>query len=465
MIALDFFLYDNRTWSPRWGRDWGLKAATGALADRADLRAAFDKYCGAMPSGQGQLHGFGEAVGGVRSPSRDGYLLCVTLESADSFGRPSWAVFGLWCPGPVLEQVLSAGDPIGSARALLGNETPPSAIEILPAKTAVGPRWRRRASAEPVFYRFDRRSTVREVIALLVGAAQGRAAVPNVLGVTATSRLGAVAQAGFDIAYCHPLDDRAERALARVLSPQETEAEEPWPIPDDLARPPVDRQPRYPEAGAPTQVVRSEPRSFVGTLWPLWLAAGIVVFGGFFLLLSDMRRGAPASSRQPALPVEEEELASGETSVPENRSAEAVLDEVGERLRECKELVPENLRKSTGFKVAETVEVLPDYQERRIQVQQAYTALIEARDRMVKRRGNYVAYYYDEDGKGTPADTKLQRIGEILGEAPLGSEACAVLKEAFGFEFDDRSSVVRRWCDTLGRLEKTASRGLSKPPL
>ena len=63
IISLDFFLYDNRTWSPRWGRDWGLKAATGGLADRADLKSDFDRYCGAMPGGQGQLRGFGAAIG------------------------------------------------------------------------------------------------------------------------------------------------------------------------------------------------------------------------------------------------------------------------------------------------------------------------------------------------------------------------------------------------------------------
>lgn len=467
MTTLDFFLYDNRTWSPRWGRDWGLKAATGALAERADLKGAFDRYCGAMRSGQGQLLGFGEAIGGVRSPRRDGYLLCVTLECADPYGRRSWAVFGLWCPGSALEQILSAGDPIGSARALLDIETPPSGIEILPAKTPTGPLQRRRASADPVFFRFDPRSTVREVTALLLAATQGRAPLPNVLGVTATSRLAAVAQAGFEIAYCLPMDEQAERALARVLSPQEPEVEEPYLPPADPTSPLADQQLRRHEAALPRQFERPEPRSVIVSLWPLWLAAGIVVFGGLFLLLGDLRNDAPSSARKSALLAEEGGSASGEASlpqaqVPEKRSTEAMLDEVGERLGECKALVPADLRTSPGFKVAEAIAVLPEYEDRRIRVQQAYTALIEIRDRMVKRHGSsYVAYYYDEDGKGTPAEEKLQRIGKILGEAPLGSEHCAVLKEAFGFEFESRNSIVRRWCDTLGRLEKTARRGLS----
>jgi hypothetical protein len=468
MIALDFFLYDNRTWSPRWGRDWGLKAATGVLANRADLKAAFDKYCGAMPGGQGQLHGFGEAIGGVRSPNRDGYLLCVTLESSDSFGRPSWAVFGLWCPDTTLVQVLSAGDPIGSARLLLGDETPPGSVDIRPAKIAVGPRRRRRTSADPVFYRFDPRSTVREVIALLLGAVQRGAQLPNVLGITATSRFAAVVQADFNVAFCHPLDDRTERALARVLSPQEPEEEEPWPPPPGKSTmPPVDRKPERPELTFPKQPPPQGSRPSIFPLWILWLAIGIVGVGCLFILPQEIWRDAPFTSKDPSLPVEKMP-ASGDTSAPEisvheERSTEVVLDEVRERLEECKQLRPDALRQSSGFVAAETIEVLLAYQDNRSRVQQAYSALIKIRDRMVKRQGNYIAYYYDEAGKDAAPATRLKKIAEILGEAPLGSEDCAAIRDAFGFEFENEESVVRQWCDTLGRLEKTAGRSFSVP--
>src|SRR6185312_4276853 len=399
MIALDFLLYDNRTLSPRWGRDWGLKSATGALANRADLKAAFDLYCGAMPGEQGQFRGFGEAIGGVRSPSRDGYLLCVTLESSDSFGRPSWAVFGLWCPNSVtLEQVLAAGDPIGSTRALLGSETPPSTIEIRPATIAVSPRRRRRVSSEPAFHRFDPKSTVREVISLLLGAVQDRTALPNVLGITATSRLAAVARAGFNVAYCHPMDDRTERALARVLSPQEPEVEESWPPPVEPMMPSVVRQLRRPEPWPPTQPTRPETRWSIFPLWLVWLSLGIVAAAVIFLLAGDIRRYAPATSRKSPRPVDEEVPTSGdtsvpETSIPEKRSPVPVLDEIRDRLDECKTLNPEGLRQSPGFVAAETLAVLPKYKDRCDRVRQAYTALIEIRDRMVKRQGGkYVAY-------------------------------------------------------------------------
>lgn len=458
MTALDFFLYDNRTLSPRWGRDWGLKAATGALAGRADLRAAFDRYCGAMPSEQGQLRGFGEAIGGVRSRSRGGYLLCVTLETADSFGRPSWAVYGLWCPdSATLEDVLSTGDPIGSARALLGAEIPPNAIEIRRATTAVGSTRRMRGSS-PAFYRFDPGSTVREVAALLLGTVQQGHALPNVLGITATSRLAAVAQAGFDLAYCHPMDDRTERALARFLSPEDLEVISP--VEPEMM--PVTPPPRRPEPRAYTVSEPSSAATHQGLLWFSIGIMGVVIFL-LIILVADFRSYGPAASRGPAGPVEGETTDSMDTSVPETSvpqegSDEAVLKDLGERLEECRQLDSEELRRSSGFKTAETLEVLPEYEERRDRVRQAYSNLIEIRGRMVKRQGNYVAYYYEDTGKNAATAMKLQKVAEILGEAPLGSEDCKVLKEAFGFEFESGHSILRRWCDTVESLEKTAAR-------
>lgn len=455
MIALDFFLYDNRTLSSRWGRDWGIKAATGALAGRADLRSAFDRYCGALPDDQGRLSGFGEAIGGVRSG--DGYLLCVTLEGSDSFGRPSWAVFGLWCPNPAtLEQVLSAGDPIGSARALLGGETPPSAIEIRPAKVAVRPRRRRRASADPAFWRFETRSTPGKVISLLLGAVQLRDALPNVLGITATSRLSALAGAGFNVVYCHPMDDRADRALARVLNPQEADMEEPGIPPE--------RRP------GPASSQDEAPRSSRSSLeWLLWLSIVIVGAGVIFLFMGEIGYETPAAPREAAPQVagevpDAEDPSVPEVSFPEERTAEAVLKEMKNRVEECLELDPEALRRSPGYVAVTEIPVLPEYRAEREQVRQAYAALIEIHGRMVKRqKGNFVAYYYDDNGGKvtvTP-EMKVQKIKEILGEAPLGGQECKILKNSLGFEFENEGSVVRRWCDVLGRLEKSAVRILS----
>jgi hypothetical protein len=444
MTSLAFFLYDNRTWSPRWGRDWGLKAATGALADRPDLRADFDRYCGAMPSEQGRLSGFGEAIGGIFPRRGDGYLLCVALESSDHFGRPSWAAVGLWCPDPAtLEQVLSAGDPVGSSRELLGLEAPPSVIEIRPANGVVEAKWNRRASSDPGFHRFAPKETVREVTSLLLGAVQSRARLPNVLGITATSRLYAAARAGFNLVYCHPMDERTERALAVVMDPREPHVDEAWPPPGGSTMPPASIRDSQ---DGPLQP--PEARSRLRRLWPPLGIVGAVVI---FLLQGDTRRDTSAISQDLSGPREVS------IAVPEERSVEITLNEVGERLEEYRKLVPEALRQSPGFVAAETLEVMAPYQERRKRVRQAYTALIEIRARMVKRHGNYVAYYFDEAGRDAPPATRLQKVAAILGEAPLGGEDCRVLQEAFGFEFEKGNAILRRWCDSVEKLEKTAA--------
>jgi len=47
---------------------------------------------------------------------------------------------------------------------------------------------------------------------------------------------------------------------------------------------------------------------------------------------------------------------------------------------------------------------------------------------MVKRRGNYVAYYYDKACKDSTPATRLKKIAEILEEGPLESKAARVSK-------------------------------------
>ncbi len=456
MTALDFFLYDNWTWSPRWGRDWGVKAATGALAERADLLAAFDSYCGATPSEQGQLSGFGQALGGVRSPAERGYLLCVTLESTDSYGRPSWAIFGLWCPDrETLEAVLSAGDPVASARALLDRERLPGVVEIQPARAMLHPLRRKPATVPPAFRRFDPKSSVREVTAILLGALRARIPLPSVLGVTATSRFAAVAREGFDLVYCHPLDERAEQALARL--PSSPEAEDPEEQPREL---PAERM--TPEAPASARPWRGRSayapgRTFAISSWILLLA--VAILGGLVsLVVIDLWRHATDKT---LMHVEEDagELAVFEdVPIPETASEEAVLAEVKERLEEFRELAPQDLQGSPGYRVAESVPVIPKHEERRQRVRDAYSGLLGIRDRMVKPPGNYVAYFFEEEGARTPSSTRFQKIAEILAEAPLGGEQCAVLEEAFGFEFETPGSALRRWCDAAIKLEETARR-------
>lgn len=137
------------------------------------------------------------------------------------------------------------------------------------------------------------------------------------------------------------------------------------------------------------------------------------------------------------------------------RSTEAVLREVEDRVEEFRTLDPAALRLSPGFRASEKLEVLPEHRERRERVQRAYSALLKVHGCMLGPQNNYVAYYYeDEDGKKVTAATKWQKIESILAECPIGDKHCAVLADAFGFEFEDKRAILRRWCDTVKKLEE-----------
>jgi hypothetical protein len=85
---------------------------------------------------------------------------------------------------------------------------------------------------------------------------------------------------------------------------------------------------------------------------------------------------------------------------------------------------------------------------------------------MIGPRETYVAYYFDElpAGAHTPsAAERLAKIQHILEEKPLGGDACTTLKNAFGFEFENGNSAVRRWCDASIRLETRAGTRAQPP--
>ncbi len=447
VIALDYFLYDNRTWSERWGRDWGLKAATGALAGRSDLKSLFDRYCGLLPSAQGQLRDFGEAIGGVRSPDRKGYLVCVTLECSDSFGRPSWAVVGLWCPDPGTLVDLLRGDPVQVVRYLLGGQTLPERVEVPRAKTAL-PKPLRRTTTTPSFHRFEGRATIQEVKALLFGAA-GKGTLPNVLGITATSRFSAVQNEGFDVTYCQPMNDQAERALNRVVSPQVT-------VEEDVP-PPANAEPR---SSGP-----SEPRFAVTSPWEQGWNPFFFLLGGVVVALLLVTGLVLWSDSFPEEIVPTLDRGGADLDVDSGKdgqdlrtfSEEALLKKVKESLLDFQSLEPDELRGSESFQAVATLDVLLKFEEERSRAVQAFENLIDIRRRVVNRQGSSVAYYFEEQGKGTEPARKIEEIAEILSQVPLGRDDCEFLRKAFRFEFENTSSIVNRWCTALAKLDETVA--------
>jgi len=410
MIALDYFLYDNRTWVAAIGRDWGIKAATGALTARPDLRSMFERYCTALPGDFGQLSGFEQALGGIRPPNGDGYLLCLTVETTDSFGRPSWAIYGLWCPNTkILESVL-AGNLLSSGQAALRVETPPATFALKSFGLSLKPgRCLRREN--PAFIRFDRKSSVSDVISLLVGAIRHKDQLPDVLGITASSRLSLLGQQ-FRVIYCHPLDERGERAFAQhrsVAPPPENDAEEV----------------------VASRSSRSRCRTTV--LWASGSVAGVTILAIAFMFASETwpqwmvlyttRVEPPLTRSRPYI---------------RPGSTEAVLLEIRAHLDAIRALDPEDLRQAA-------------LKEQRRKTRDAYSDLIKDRERVVGRaKGDDIAYYYEaRQIRSFDASTRLQKIRLILDERPFGGDSC----KDIGIE----SAPVRSWCDSLTNLERTAS--------
>jgi hypothetical protein len=370
MTSVDYFLHDNRTWIAGTGRDWAIKAATGPLATRSDLRSAFARYCSALPSEQGVLSGFGQAMGGVGSKTDGGYLLCVTLEVPDSFGRPSWATYGLWCPeGATLEHVLHA-DPVASVHAVAGMEPPPATIALKPGRFSLLPR-RRPDAANAAVHAFDHRSSIPNVMSILLGALRGRTPLPDILGITASSRLTALGK-NFPLVYCLPLDERAERAFTRHRTAEESLEVVSGAAP---ARPgPVARRPGASRVAMVCVAVVA-------------VAAAVAAVLAFTFV------------RIPASPL----------PAPGNTLA------VCQQIDAMAHLNPETLRKAAALPV------LPALGDReRKQAHEAVASMIDARKRIVSRQ--------------CPADATVQTIRAALDTSSIakGTAACLGIRTLYG---------------------------------
>ena len=391
MLTLDYFLYDNRTWAPRIGRDWGIKAATGLLASRSDLQSSFDRYCSALPGGQGYLSGFGQALGGFHERNGKGYLLCLTLETSDPFGRPSWAVYGLWCPDAAsLENALGA-DLIAAVQAILRVDAPPSSI-TLTSSARVLPAPRRLAN-ERAFRRFDRKSSTLEVVALLHGAIRTGAALPEILGITASSRLSELGQQ-YNVVYCHPLDDRGERAFEQHCRS------------DDLAE--------------VETVTSSYTQPSHRALWAavlgivILITVALLIIEPHWLTFIDARAERPpaSSAHHARLPVNA-------------HLTEDSLRAIRAGLEEIKALDPEDLR-SAG-------------RNARSDVRKTCSALIEHRERIVGSES-------ETQVQSPEVAMRIQEIRSILSERRIESDVCT------GNGAGD--SIVRRWCESFAKLER-----------
>ncbi|MDX1998983.1 MAG: hypothetical protein SF066_14805 [Thermoanaerobaculia bacterium] len=429
-MDLDYFLYDNVTLGRR-SRDWGLKAATGSLADQPGLRADFEQYCALLPSDFGQLKQFDAALGGLAHGK--GYLLCVVVESRDAFGRKSWVALGLWCPTlAVLREVLSEGDPVASARAVLGVDPPPKTLEVVASKR----KFSRRASGEPPgqvrFQRFERGASPLEVISRLLAAIERGSKLPNIVAITAGSRLTDLLRMGFEWIYCHPLDARTEAAfesarstplLAVPETPQHRSSPEP-------VRPPVTETNQLPQSpSVPARPVRPNlPVPPPARRLALRAAAVVISIGVFLtgmgLWLTQRPRLAPAF----------------------NKKLLRVLGTENDDWKACKN---QDLKTSWAFGTVASLPVAPEHEADRLRVQEAF-AWLEKKRRIIEN----IKFLISK--KAASSSGNQVQVENWLRELTSTPSPCETLAEAFRADFETGKSPSALCCKVLVRLVEVA---------
>jgi hypothetical protein len=479
-LTVDYFLYDNRTPSLRYGTDWDIKMATGALAARRDLRSAFQRYCKFTHADLGHPGGFDAAVGGIRPPGGPGYLLCVTFANPDPIGRPAITIVGMWCQErDALRALIHSHDPVGSARAVFATTRPPASLELIPG----GFTGRRFAvPRRPLYLRFDGEASVRIALGLLDG---DNAALPSIHGISSSSRITDGAKHDFAVVFARPMDERAERALAAVEGSADDLRESVPAEPAAAAAPAPAPAAVTPLAGpAPVldgaSVTRSErrhgePRSRPATVTATPAGRATLVRGLLVAVVASMAIAGLTAAwvlRDPATPpqtqtqTETETAQSGDgTSEPPIRPAPMTSsDAIRRQLGEVGKLDPRELRLSPGYLASKQVEVIPRYEADRKRVTDAYERLLNYREHLTSPTWiRDLDYYVIGRGAGAPSAERQERLKQLFESATIGASSCETLRGAFASELNESSSVAKRWCLAFESL-KDAAQPLRREP-
>lgn len=479
-ITTDYLLYDNRTRAPVFDDDWGLKVASGRLRDDKELQRAFLSYCSASTS-QGSLRSFSGALGGFRPKSggRDGYMLCATVETTDRGGRPSWAVIGFWFESlEALSQALSEADAVSVARAISDSETKPSEARFDPSLHP-GRSW---GAADPihlpryvratVLHRFSPSQSVHQVKELYLSRLGQGMRIPDVLGIAAFRRDDPKRLSAFDLVLCTPVDENGEINLRRALSVQQErrDSESSISAPPGDSREPLHRPPvSQPEAPASA---RAQPQGRT----PAWdgrvlvlVLAGTVLVGFLVALIPERQSAGPAKK---GLRRESKQADGGEAGLPAPRGeppvppddlpvapASASLDRVVAIANRFHELQPGELESTRAFQLARNVPVVEKFQDDRRKVQEAFEQLLRTHAMVDGNIGDTLAYFVRGSGSTLPAPDRRSGIQRILADWRPDAPDCSILRNAFGFEFEDQNSVLEKWCGATEELVALAEEG------
>ncbi len=441
LAPMDFLLYDNYARSP-FGRDWGLKATTGELAFRADLRQSFAEYCScSFDTRHESLRDFGYAIGGLGSGS--GYLLCVTIETPDHLGRASCAIVGLWFPRmEILAEFLRRADVRATAAQAVGNEFPPA--------TGLVPAMKPDSSIVPVDFgqrlhlprldpvlvvtvTFEKSQTPLAILELLMDRlAQGRQ-LPKVLGATSLRDPERFVKSSYDL-VC------SQVPLPTVRRPKEAVIER-------------SKIPTRPGKGRLLQRIgggRAAAR--IATL-----VAGIGI-GAYFLGSPPPPPPIPnhdspstlSSSASVDLAVEATKLRSSEVAMA--AGDEKFLAAVHLLLKEVQVLDPDELKKTLAARTLSEVPLVEaKAAKRRELIQILDVELPELKDRLTGSAEN-LPYFFEGAALENPVAERAKIVRQKLGALGLSDRPCKELRSYFGFEFRDPAGTIYRWCDISDRI-------------
>jgi hypothetical protein len=463
MTAFDYFLYDNRTPSIDSGSDWAIKADTGVLAGRKDLRVAFHDYCRLTHGDDGRHpRGFDAAIGGLNAAG-GGYLLCVTLETPDRFTRPSLAVVGLWCPDrDALDALITQGDPIETARPMLKLGRALASLEM----RGTSRRGRARTLPDKTAYlRFQQGESPELALSMLDPAASG-SSLPAILGITGSSKLTDAGKK-FRVIFSQPTDALAEEVLSRLEASPSALAERELPVIVESARTPIvgrgpdapnlpmAAEPATPRARGrrrPPEVTTSPQQTRRAKRWvmPAVIVTSVIVTTAVTVpFVIDGQPGMRGNQQPP------EQAANAATGQPPETPPDRVnpREALERSLIALKALQPTELRKSPGFLAAEQVDVVPEHSDARQEVLRAYTVLLENQLHLTSP-GFRDSLDFALTGKIANAPDKESRIAQLRESAAVGAPACQILRGAFGEELSSPASVAHKWCDAFQSLNE-----------
>ena len=436
-MRFDYLLYDNRTRGAS-GRDWGLKVATGALADNRRVRGLFVDYCRrSFDTRVSGLRDFDTALGGF-PVSSGAYLLCVTLETRDWHGRPACGFVGILCPGRErLRSLLADADPLATARAVYESETPPADLEPRGRPfhhPEEGPTSARMArdDAGSSFARFERGQSPRTAAAILWRRARPKGELPSILGIaTWTSRARR---------------DSADRISFYQNLPAELAARETVDLLADEVKP---TSPAWRRRRLRALPIRD---ALLALALLAVLALGIASLTGF---PEHSRPQTPDPPLRVAEPTPVSEAAVPPAPLPVSGD-EDFLERIELVVARIGELSVADLHSSPIYGILVDVDVRPEHGADRAAMVSLLDDKLPALQRSVLDTANLD--YYFAGGRGSRLDpaTRVSKVREHLDKLDLGAVPgnCRSLRQAFGLMMSDPASSPAAWCEVVEELAR-----------